>query len=416
MPSVHTMLHSLKVPGFARLATTYTLNELADWLATLTLAILVWDATGNALATTALFVAAKLLPALVIPAVAARLDGRPVARVLGRAYLAEAFVFGALALAADSAFLPLVLALALLDGTLAATGRAVTRAATVAVLEPAGRLREGNALLNVGFAVMYVGGPALAALLVAALGPAAVLAGTAVVFAVLAVLCGLSRDLPAGTQNRPATLVALREGLAYVKQHRALRTLLSAQALVILFLAVVTPIEVVYVKEELQAGDAGLGVLLASAGAGVLIGSAVFARARRGALPPLIAFPTVCMGLGYIGLAVAPNLLVACLVAGAVGIGNGIQWIAVQTAVQETTAEEFQARVSGVLEAIVTGAPGIAFMLGGTITAVFDARTAFAVGGFGVLTVVVLAAAFFLRGRTRGVAPSPAPAPEPARL
>ena len=392
------MLHPLRIPGFARLATTYTLNELADWLATLTLAILVWDATGSALATTALFVASKLVPALVIPGIAARLDGRPVGRTLARAYLAEACVFALLALSTDLFWLPAVLALALVDGTLAATGRAVTRAATVSVLEPAGKLREGNALLNVGFAAMYVGGPAFAALLVAALGAGPVLAGTAGVFLVLGVLCGLSRNLPSGTSERPPTLVALREGIAYIRTHHALRALLVAQAFVILFLAVVTPIEVVYVKEELAGGDAGLGLLLASAGAGVLFGSAVFARARRGSLPPLIVFPTLMMGLGYIGLAVAPSLLVACLVAAAVGVGNGIQWIAVQTAVQEATSEEFQARVSGVLESIVTGAPGIAFVLGGTITAVFDARTAFSVGGAGVL-LVLLAAVWQLRSR-----------------
>ncbi|HEX2085283.1 MAG TPA: MFS transporter [Solirubrobacteraceae bacterium] len=402
------------MPGFARLATTYTLNELADWLATLTLAILVWDATGSALATTALFFASKLVPALVIPAIAAKLDGRPVARVLGRAYLAEAFVFGALALSADAFWLPLVIALALVDGTLAATARAVTRAATQSVLEPAGRLREGNALLNVGFAAMYVGGPALAALLVAALGPAAVLGCAAVVFAVLTGLCGLARDLPAGVPERPPTLEALREGLAYARRHRTLRTLLPGQALVVLFLAVVTPIEVVYVKESLSAGDAGLGILLGAAGAGVVIGSAVFARLRASSLPTLIALATLVMGLGYLALAFAPGLAIACLIAAAVGIGNGIQWVAVVTAVQEATDERFQARVAGLLEAMVTGAPGAAYVLGGTLTALFDPRTAFAVGGVGVLLVLVAAVLVLLR-RGTATARVAAPAPEPAR-
>ena len=46
----------------------------------------------------------------------------------------------------------LVLALALVDGTLAITGRGLTRGAVAAVLQPAGLLREGNALMNLGFA------------------------------------------------------------------------------------------------------------------------------------------------------------------------------------------------------------------------------------------------------------------------
>ena len=51
-----------------------------------------------------------------------------------------------------------MLALALLDGSLAITGRGLTRGAVAAVLQPAGLLREGNALLNIGFAVASVGG------------------------------------------------------------------------------------------------------------------------------------------------------------------------------------------------------------------------------------------------------------------
>jgi MFS family permease len=111
----------------------------------------------------------------------------------------------------------------------------------------------------------------------------------------------------------------------------------------------------------------------------------------------LVALPTLSMALGYIGFAVAPSLLFACFVATATGIGNGIQWVAVVTAVQETTEDEFQGRVAGLLEAVVTGAPGIAFVLGGAITTLFDPRTAFAVAGTGVLLVVVIGA-FLLRG------------------
>jgi MFS family permease len=411
---VHEFLRPLRIRGFARLATAYTLNELADWLATITLAILVYNETRDPLATTVLFVAAKFLPALAVPAVAARLDGRPVGRVLARAYVVETVIFAALALTAGAFWLPLVILLALLDGTVAASARAVTRAATVAVLEPAGQLREGNALLNVGFAATYTGGPALAALLVAAVGPAPVLALAGGVFGVLAVVVGRARDLPAGAPDRGPTLTALREGFGYVRRHPTLRTLLAGQGLVILLFTMVTPIEVVYAKESLDAGDAGLGLLLTAAGAGVLLGSAVFARTRGASLPMLVALPTLLMALGYIGFAVAPSLLVALFVAAATGVGNGIQWVAVVTAVQETTEERFQGRVSGLLEAVVTGAPGIAYVLGGAITALFDPRTAFAVAGAGVLVVLVVGVALVRAAGGGDRGPLPAPVSEPA--
>ena len=42
---MQAIVHALRIPGFGRLAATYTLNELADWLATIALSILVYDAT-----------------------------------------------------------------------------------------------------------------------------------------------------------------------------------------------------------------------------------------------------------------------------------------------------------------------------------------------------------------------------------
>ena len=38
---MHAIVQPLRIPGFGRLAATYTLNEVADWLATIALSILV---------------------------------------------------------------------------------------------------------------------------------------------------------------------------------------------------------------------------------------------------------------------------------------------------------------------------------------------------------------------------------------
>ena len=67
------------------------------------------------------------------------------------------------------------------------------------------------------------------------------------------------------------------------------------------------PIEVVYVKETLGGGDSGYGLLLASWGVGMVLGSVVFAALRRAALPLLLLFSTLAIGAGYLGLAVAPT-------------------------------------------------------------------------------------------------------------
>ena len=111
-------------------------------------------------------------------------------------YVGEAVCFGLLALLASSFSLPLVLALALIDGILMLTARGLSRGAVNAVLRPAGELRAGNGLLNIGFAISSVGGAALGGLLVDQLGVGSALAVDAASFLVIAVLMGTCRHLP----------------------------------------------------------------------------------------------------------------------------------------------------------------------------------------------------------------------------
>ena len=404
------ILQPLRLPGFARLAATYTVNELADWLATIALTVLVFDLTGDPLATTALVLASKVLPGLLVPAVAARLDGLPSSRVLGGLYATEAVALAALAVTASAPVLVLVLVLALAEGTLAATARAVTRSTTVALLESRDALREGNSLLNIGFSAMCAGGPAIAGLLVAGLGAGAVLGVSAGAFAVLSVGIATAPGLPRGEIEPAPWASRLREGLDYVRSDPRLVTLLGGQAVVLLLLTMATPIEVVYAKETLDAGDAGLGALLAAWGSGMVVGSAVFAAQRRRALSTLIVASTLAMALGYVGMALAPALLAACLASALGGLGNGVQWVAVVTALQEHTQERFQARVAGLLEAVMAAAPGAGFLLGGIIAASLSPRVAFAVSGGGVLLVLAAGGAILARRRA-GLDPDAEPAP-----
>ena len=188
---------------FGRLLTTYTVNEIGDAVGVVALAVLVYDRTEAVAPTAAIFLAAKFLPALIAPLVTARVDQLPLRRVLPVIYLIEAAAFLALGLIADSDFLlALVLALALVDGTLAITGRGLTRGAVASVLQPAGLLREGNAMMNVGFAIASVGGAAIAGLLIGTLGVATALYVDAASFLVIAALLAATTNLPAVDVSR----------------------------------------------------------------------------------------------------------------------------------------------------------------------------------------------------------------------
>ena len=154
------------------------------------------------------------------------------------------------------------------------------------------------------------------------------------------------------------------------------------------FFAAVLPVEVVYAKESLGVGDTGYGLLLASWGVGMMLGSLIFARIREASLAYQLLFSTLGIGVGYLGIAVAPTLSLACAASVVGGAGNGVQWVAAISAVQELTAESMQARVMSVLESIGAAMPGIGFALGGVIAAIGTPRLTFFVAGSGVIAIV----------------------------
>ena len=393
-------LAPLKLPGFRYLAGAYTVNELGNWVGEIALAVLVFDETGSPLATAALFIGMHFLPAFLSQGVVARTEPTGTKVMLPALYLGEAMTFVALALTVSSFALALVVALAIVDGTLAIAARAFTRASAAAVLTPSGQLRQGNALINVGFTGAGALGPALGGLVVAGLGVQAALFVDAGSFVAVAALLAIARSLPQVKSEPERSGSRLRAGLAYVRDHPALGRLLAMQAAAFVFFTTVIPIEIVYAKETLGVGDSGYGALLSAWGIGMVLGSLVFtAIGHRASLKPLLFFSTLAIGVSYLGMAAAGNLLVACLAGSVGGVGNGIQWVSVMSAVQELTMSEYQARVVGLLEAIGKAMPGVGFLLGGVITQLLSPRASFLTAGLGVVVILALSVPLLRGGR-----------------
>ncbi|HYI19440.1 MAG TPA: MFS transporter [Solirubrobacteraceae bacterium] len=398
----------LRIRPFGRLLTSYTLNSIGDYVGLVALAVLVYNETKDPLATAALFITAEFLPAFAAPALTARLDQLNLRRVLPALYLGEAACFAVLALLASSFSLPLVLALALVDGILMLTARGLSRGAVNAVLQPAGELRAGNALLNIGFAVSSIGGAALGGLLVESFGVGTALAVDAASFAVIAVLMATCRHLPGQHEEREPFLARLRSGLRHARRDPVARLLLSGEALAIMLFALIVPIEIVYAEETLNTGDAGYGVLLSSWGAGVVLGSLAFIVLKRRSTLLLVAVSTLAIGVAYLGMASTSRLAVACAFSVLGGFGNGIQWVSVMTALQEATPDDLQARITGLLESIASAMTGVGFLIGGIVTAIASPPAAFAVSGIGVIAIVVVGTiAWLIPGRGRRLSAAP---------
>ena len=173
----------------------------------------------------------------------------------------------------------------------------------------------------------------------------------------------------------------MRAAWRYVNEVATLRTLLLAEGFALIFFAADASIEVPYAKATLHAGDSGYGLLLTVWGVGVGLGSIGFARAVRRPLGAMLSAGTLAVGLAYVGFAAAPSLPVACMAGLLGGLGNGVQWACLLSAVQQLTPQSLQGRMMGAVESINALCPGIGLLLGGVLVALGTPRSAFLIVG-----------------------------------
>jgi MFS family permease len=384
-----------------RIVLAYTVNRLGTWFGYVALSIAVFDHTHSALAVAALLVAGQVLSAFLVPAVVARIEAHPARGGLAALYVFETVATVALALVIMLAFsLPVVLALVALDGTAALAASALLRTAAARsaresayadgdvvdddALESAALEAErlANAALNIGFATTFTLGPAIAGLIVPAFGAPAALFIDAATF----LLCGaLLLDLIPHVEEAETSSVRERVAAAwrYIGEARALRHLLAAEGVALVFFTFSGPVEVAYAKASLHAGDGGYGLLVGVWGLGVTIGSIVFARSLERSPRVLLSLSTLAVGLAYVGWSAAPSLALASCAGLIGGIGNGVQWASLISAVQRLTPQPLHGRLMGAVESLGAICPAIGFSLGGAITVLSSPREAFLVAGVG---------------------------------
>lgn len=377
-------LRALRLPGLPRLAGALTLAELGETLAAIALAVVIFGRSGSVMATGAFFVAARLGPAFASQPLNAFLDRVAGRRGLAFCYLLEAALFVVLAAPLP---VPVLVVVPLLTGTLAVCCRGIARAEAAVRLARAGSLRAGNGALNIGFAVAGTIGAAAGGGLTQLTSAAVPLLAAAGCFVLGGALIAWTPRVRPDAEAE-SVFAHLREGIAYARSDRTAVLLIAVQTAALIAFMLVIPIEVVYAERDLGAGAGGYGVLLSAWGAGIIVGGALFARARA-PLTLLAALASLAVAAGYLGLALAPGLAIASAASLVGGMGNGVQWVAVMTAVQERVADALQVRVLGLLDAGAQLAPGIGFALGSGLTALLSARATYGIAA-GATTVAAV--------------------------
>jgi hypothetical protein len=407
----------LKSPQQRRIIAAYTINRLGTWIGTIALSVAVFDHTRSALAVAATLLAAQVVPAFAVPALVAQVEASTRRRDFSGLYFFEAVVTATIGVLLWHFWLPGVLFLVALDGTAALAASALLRtqaagaagAELTALAAPGTTVheddvhaaqQEANAALNIAFSLTFVMGPAIGGALAAGVGAPSALFLDAGSF----LICGaLLMDMHSHVEEAASDSVRarLRSAWSHIKGAPALRSLLLTQAVALVFFEAAPPIEVAYAKVTLGAGDRGFGLLVAVWGLGVMVGSIVFARSSRRPLGAMLSAGTLAVGLAYLGFAAAPSLALACVAALLGGIGNGVQWAPLISAVQRLTPQPLQGRVMGAVESMGAVSPAVGLSLGGVLVALSSPRTAFLVVGSGAALMTIAFARIGLPGPPR---------------
>lgn len=255
-------------------------------------------------------------------------------------------------------------------------------------------LPQANALLQAIENVSWTVGPIAGGLLTAAAGPHAAYWINAVSFLVSA---GLVAGIPGRLLQSKTALTRghwrdLADGVAAVRQSRALVTVIVAWSAAMIGLAAINVGEVFLAKDTFDAGDFGYGLLYGAIGAGLVAGTLGGAPlAARLGLPRAYGGALAVLAAGVALAAISPDVWVAAVFCVVLGIGNGIASVMNPLLVQRGARDEVRGRALTLVMSANYVVMGIAMAGAGAFVDAYGARWLWGAGAVVLAVTSVLA-------------------------
>lgn len=242
------------------------------------------------------------------------------------------------------------------------------------------RLNEANAKLLGTQAIAQVAGPTIAGALIGAVGAAVAVVANSVTYAassvfVLHIRGREEKPEPTRTRRRDELL----EGIRYVFGQPNLRTLTVWTALWNLFTSGFFALEVVYFVRTLHWGATEIGIVLALASSGLLLGAAINERlARRFGIGRMIAYSGIVYSALTAAVPGAPRahaavvIVVTGFVASTVGFFANVNQLTYRQAITPT---RLLGRMNSIVRLMYWGTIPIGSALAGVIAGPLGLRT-----------------------------------------
>ncbi|MCF4137120.1 MFS transporter [Streptomyces sp. Tue 6430] len=314
----------------------------------------------------------------------------------------RALALGAAAVAAVLGCLgmPALLAVAFALGTLSVFFDVAYQSSLVRLVRR-DQLVRGNSALEGSRSAAQIGGPALGGGLVSVLSAPVAAAFGALFFALSFLSVSRIRrteSIPERSERPPRVWLRIREGLRFVVGDAVLRAVCLASAAFQFCFAAMMTVYLLFLPRELHLSGAVVGLALAAAGPGALLGSLLAARLpnRFGHGAVLVTAATLgdgaflCVPALHGSSAVTVAVLLAVgFVFGAGGQSVNVTVMAVRQAV---TPDGMQGRVAATITFAGMGLTPLGSLLGGLLAQEWGVRTSLLVTAAGMLLSPVLMA------------------------
>ena len=363
------------------------LSAGGDFLALIPLAALVSELSGSGWAVSALFVA-LWGPMVALAGPAGRLVDRVETRgLLIASSLIQAVIAAALILATDS--VAAIVAMVALLGAANAFSAPAEFALT-------GSIATGDELKRLNGNVetaRYLGmtlGPAAGGALAAAGGTEVALAINAITYAAVA-LAGWLLAVRRRAEEHEDLGGEVRGGLETLLHDPVLRLMMGVTFLTLLLMTGVATAEVFFVREDLDAGDFGYGLVMSAWTLGMAAGALLVSRrVSTAALATTAMLMIMVQGAGLSVQTIVLSLPLAVVMYLIGGVGHGTKNVLVRTLIHERTPARAHGRSGAAYNALRNGAELGALALGGFLVESIGARGTLAIqGGAPILVALV---------------------------
>ena len=235
-------------------------------------------------------------------------------------------------------------------------------------------------------------GPAIAGILVAAVGEGWCFFGNAVSYIAVIIGISLMKITPVIRQRKGSTFSNIAEGFSFVAKTAPIRSLLLLLGLVSLMgmpYAVLMPI---FAKEILGGSSDTLGYLMGASGSGALVAALLLAsRKEVFGLGRWVAFASGGLGISLILFSFSTNFWLSLVLLVPVGFSMMTQMSSSNTLIQAMVPDELRGRVMSVYSMMFMGMAPLGALLAGTLAGILGAPYTVALGG----AVCILGSLFF---------------------